>query len=196
MTRFELTRDLDALNVCDLEDFAVDGWVHGALSCPCARAAGLREALLAVDCGALEALLDEAGEGALLSAPVFEGRTACWFAAAAAGDETLVRFLAERDADVNAPAAGPSLLFTPLHAAVLRGHLDIVQALSDHGASLDPLDARGRTPLWLAARCGDADMCVLLCGLGADADEGDHVCNLTVLGMQAGGTPDAIGHNR
>ena len=122
MTRFELTRDLDALNVCDLEDFAVDGWVHGALSCPCARAAGLREALLAVDCGALEALLDEAGE-AFLSAPLFEGRTACWFAAAAAGDETLVRFLAERDADVNAPAAGPSLLFTPLHAAVLRGHM-------------------------------------------------------------------------
>lgn len=93
----------------------------------------------------------------------------------------LARFLLSRGADPNAAEAG----YTALHAAVLRGNLELVKALLQHGA--DPnASVRHGTPgrrlsadyslrhqmigangLWLAARFGHPEIMRVLAAAGA-----------------------------
>ena len=98
------------------------------------------------------------------------------------GHSELARFLLEQGADANASGAG----YTAMHAAILRGDLDTVEALLDHGA--DP-DARllksnpvqrasedwafktsqiGSTPYFLAASFREATIMRALVEGGAD----------------------------
>ena len=44
---------------------------------------------------------------------------------------------------------------TPLHYAVVAGHLEIVSLLADSGADLDATDSSGRTPAWIATVDGE-----------------------------------------
>ena len=120
-------------------------------------------------------------------------------------------FLVERGADPNDTGAG----YAALHTAVVRGDLDLVQALVAHGA--DPnirltkgssnkrqaywfaLSERwaGATPFWLAAKFAEVDIMRALGETGADArlstDEG-----LTPLMVIAGigYRPGSVGLNR
>ena len=52
--------------------------------------------------------------------------------------------LFEHGATVNAKDRGDR---TVLHAAALRGHMDVIRTLYEHGADLNSWDYRGWTPL-------------------------------------------------
>ncbi|TFB02669.1 Ankyrin-3 [Trichoderma ghanense] len=58
---------------------------------------------------------------------------------------------------------------TALHNAAERGHTRIVELLLQWGATVDPLDCNGTTPLALAAEAGEADIVSLLLAHDADA---------------------------
>jgi ankyrin repeat protein len=94
----------------------------------------------------------------------------------------LVRLLLDRGANPNVIGSG----YSALHAAVLRGNLDIVRALVARGALVDsrlrhgttttrgsreyflPESLAGATPLWLAAKFLEIDIARLLLEHGAN----------------------------
>lgn len=102
--------------------------------------------------------------------------------AAHSGHGALAAFLLEKGADPNADGAG----YTVLHAAVLRGDLDLVKASLDRGSNPNarymkptamlrqspdyflPATLLGGTPLVLAAQFGSVDMIRTLIAGGAD----------------------------
>lgn len=102
--------------------------------------------------------------------------------AAHSGHGGLATFLLDQHADPNAAEAG----YTALHAAVLRGEVELVDALLEHGADLDALVEHG-TPgrrlsadyslrhqviganaYWLAAKFGEPEILRSLADRGAD----------------------------
>jgi ankyrin repeat protein len=103
--------------------------------------------------------------------------------AAHSGHGALAALLLDKGAEPNAAAAG----YSALHAAVLRGDLDLVRALLSRGANPNAPLVKGTpsryyskdyafsealvgaTPLWLAARYGEGDIMRALAGAGADA---------------------------
>jgi len=110
------------------------------------------------------------------------GSTSALVVAAHSGHGALVAYLLERGADPNAAEAG----YTPLHAAVLRGDLELVKALLAHGSDPDALVLHG-TPgrrlgadyslrhqmigvnaFWLAARFAEVPIMRVLAESGAD----------------------------
>ena len=102
--------------------------------------------------------------------------------AAHSGHRKLVAFLLEKGADINADKAG----YTALHAATLRGDLDMVKLLLAHGANpnvqlargtpvtrdtqdfLLPATLTGATPFFLAAKFVEVDIMGALAAAGAD----------------------------
>ena len=102
--------------------------------------------------------------------------------AAHSGHTELALYLLEQGADANSIAAG----YTALHAAILRGDLDLVEALLDHGADPDqrllkpnPVQRAsedwvlktplvGATPFWIAAGFREAGIMGALADAGAD----------------------------
>lgn len=98
------------------------------------------------------------------------------------GNIELLEFLLKNGADIESSASG----HTALHAAILRGSLEAVALLLDHGANSEallqkPTPARrqstdysfhdsliGATPLWLAARFTEPKIMSLLLERGAD----------------------------
>ena len=99
------------------------------------------------------------------------------------GHGALAKFLLEQGANSNAAAVG----YTALHAAVMTGDLDVVEALLAHGARPDAqvteatkvtrngqvlmLDEQllGATPFALAAKYTEAEIMRVLAAAGADA---------------------------
>jgi len=68
----------------------------------------------------------------------------------------LVETLVRRGANVNAPS-GPSFRqTTALHVACLRGNLDVVRCLVEHGADLHRSDCDGMDAIKIAAVRGRA----------------------------------------
>jgi ankyrin repeat protein len=63
---------------------------------------------------------------------------------------------------------------TPLHLAIVRGHLDVVRFLVHEGAKLDVTDSEQRTPLVKATLSGSQNpqlqyqICTVLLSGGAD----------------------------
>ena len=102
--------------------------------------------------------------------------------AAHSGHGLLAGFLLDKGADPHTADAG----YSALHAAVLRGDLDLVKALLAHGANPGAPLAKGTssryyskdfafnealvgaTPLWLAARYGEDQVMRVLAAGGAD----------------------------
>jgi ankyrin repeat protein len=113
--------------------------------------------------------------------------------AAHSGQQAVAMLLLERGANPNAGEVG----YTALHAAVLRGGLDLVRSLLVHGADPNlrmtrgtpvrrnsedfelPATLIGSTPYFLAAKFLEADIMRALAGAGAD----------TRLTMKSGETP-------
>jgi len=61
---------------------------------------------------------------------------------------------------------------TALHAAVkVQGHVDVVNALVQHGAPVDAATARGNTPLLFAAGGGHVDCARIMLRVGADVNK-------------------------
>lgn len=143
---------------------------------------GFTPLLFAARIGDLDAarFLLDAGASASEIAP--EGSTVL-MVAAHSGHGAVAALLLERGADPNATAAG----YTALHAAVMRGDLELVRALLSSGASPNTRVTKGTpvrrasvdygisgyfvgaTPLWLAARHAEPEIMRLLGSAGADA---------------------------
>jgi ankyrin len=103
--------------------------------------------------------------------------------AAHSGNRGVAALLVERGADPNAFGSG----YTALHAAILRGDLNLVKALLAHGANPDkrmtkgtpmrrdttdwnlPATLTGSTPYLLAARFLEPDIMLVLVAGGADS---------------------------
>jgi ankyrin repeat protein len=103
--------------------------------------------------------------------------------AAHSGEGRLAALLLDKGAEPNDAGAG----YSALHAAVLRGDLDLLKALLAHGANPNAPLAKGTssryyskdyafsealvgaTPIWLAARYGESEMMRALAAAGADA---------------------------
>jgi ankyrin repeat protein len=135
-------------------------------------------------------LLVEAGASVNDALP--NGMTAL-IEAAHSGQESVGMLLLAKGADANAREVG----YTALHAAVLRGGLDLVKALLTHGADPNlrmtrgtpvrrnsedfelPATLVGATPYFLAAKFVEADIMRALAAGGAD----------TRLSMKSGETP-------
>jgi truncated hemoglobin YjbI len=83
---------------------------------------------------------------------------------ASTGDVARVVLAAGASADV---ASGPTQ-GTALHQASRRGYISVVQALVEHGATIDALDAKGQTPLRRAVNCRQLQLVRLLVRHGAD----------------------------
>jgi hypothetical protein len=78
------------------------------------------------------------------------------------GREMLVEKLIARGAQVNKPG------WTPLHYAAGEGHRDVVLTLLSRSAAIDSESPNKMTPLMMAARGRQTDMCRLLVAKGAD----------------------------
>ncbi|KAF8420895.1 ankyrin repeat-containing domain protein, partial [Tirmania nivea] len=56
----------------------------------------------------------------------------------------------------------------PLHIAAIEGKPQMARALVEHGASVDPGDSKGKTPLYYACAKGNFDVVDVLVEFGAD----------------------------
>ena len=88
---------------------------------------------------------------------------------ASTGDVARVILAAGAAVDaVSGPAQG-----TALHQAARRGYVSVVQALLDHGATIDARDAKYQTPLRRAVICRQVQLVRLLVRYGADPHAAD-----------------------
>ena len=71
--------------------------------------------------------------------------------AAEIGHLSVVEFLVNQNADINAKGKGD---LTPLHFAARDGHLSVVDYLVNQNADLNAKDKNGETPLGLAREIG------------------------------------------
>jgi truncated hemoglobin YjbI len=88
-----------------------------------------------------------------------------------ASSEDVARVLLAAGATVDI-ASGPTR-GTALHHAARRGYVSVAQALLDHGATIDALDAKEETPLRRAVNCRQIEIVRLLVRHGADPHAAD-----------------------
>jgi ankyrin repeat protein len=81
--------------------------------------------------------------------------------AALHGNLQAIQVLVSSGANVNARCKGDKLL-TPLHEAVIGGHLNVTRFLLAQGASQFIVDEIGRCPLHYACKLGQVALCRLL----------------------------------
>lgn len=93
---------------------------------------------------------------------------ACFF-----GHLDVVTYLLSKGAIVNS-ASQNAMRVMPLHSAVAGDHLAIAQALIEHGANVNAIQADDFTPLHGAAQNGNLDMINLLLKHGADVHAKQH----------------------
>lgn len=79
------------------------------------------------------------------------------------GEKAIAEFLLSNGADINAGEGGN----TALHGAVLFHQIEMVGWLLDHGARVEVLDFKGKTPLALALEKDFEDVAALLHERGA-----------------------------
>jgi len=176
--------------------------------------------VVTLDLGGFTPLLFAARQGDLESARLLldagakvEDRAAnaasALIVAAHSGQGAFAKMLLDKGADANAAGAG----YTALHAAVLRGDLDLVKALLARGANpntplakgtpsryyskdwaLNASALAGSTPLWQAARYGDVPVMRALAAAGADPKvayaDGSTILIVSVAANSGYGTGD------
>jgi len=117
--------------------------------------------------------------GAEPDAKEVEGHTPLY--RASTGDVARVLLAAGATADI---ASGPTR-GTALHQAARRGYVSVVQALLDHGATIDARDVKHQTPLRRAVNCRQVQIVRLLVQSGADPHAAD----------RRGATPHSVARN-
>lgn len=138
------------------------GWIMLASQGPPYSPPPIVQAAEDGDLEAIKAILKRSPERVNESEPYY-GTTAL-MVAARRGDLTMVRFLVDKGAKVDACGGRE----TPLSAAARNSRIDIVIFLMDSGAELDDADSRCDTPLFSAARSGQQEMVRFLLEEGAD----------------------------
>jgi truncated hemoglobin YjbI len=136
----------------------------------CVRLLGLRGQTLLHDA----AMVGEAGLAAVLirsgadpDAKEVEGHTPLY--RASTGEVARVLLAAGAAPDITSgPTRG-----TALHQAACRGYVSVVQALLDHGATIEARDAKRQTPLRRAVNCRQIEIVRLLVRHGADPHAAD-----------------------
>lgn len=101
-----------------------------------------------------------------------DGVTPLWLAAQGGYDE-IVGMILERDSPdkkIDIEVKWKPKECRPLHQAAQNGHLKVSQLLLAKRADYDPVDSQGVTPLWYAARTGNADLIRGLLEAGAKVD--------------------------
>jgi ankyrin repeat protein len=88
-----------------------------------------------------------------------------YYAALCGFRDIIQRLISTRPEEVNARGGRH---VTPLHAALARGHLEVVLFLLENGIDVDTRDNKGATPLHLASRSRDARVMTALLDRGAD----------------------------
>jgi ankyrin repeat protein len=101
------------------------------------------------------------------------------FSAIAVGDVDLVRRVAAQPGALARRRSRFEESETPLHCAMSRGRLDLMDVLIQAGADVDAKDARGRTPLDVAMLRGDAESTQRLQTAGAKAPNAAAVPDFT-----------------
>ena len=103
--------------------------------------------------------------GASVNKAVHSNQTVL-LAAVDGGHVDVCKLLIDQDAMVD--GADDCKTYNPLHRAVIHGNTDICELLIKKGARVNKVDDRDRTPLFVAADAGLADVCKLLEHHGAD----------------------------
>lgn len=122
--------------------------------------ADLIQATLAGDLTHIDRLL---AAGASLQAVDKHGRTPLKIAADK-GAAATVTLLLNKGSDVNGMSGGESAL----HSAALRGHLDVIRVLLEHGANANQKGWQDISPLFRAVVSGKVESIELLLAYGAD----------------------------
>jgi len=156
-----------------------------------------------VDNAAVAKLLIE--KGASLEAKTSIGQVGtALMGAAHSGNLELTRLLLAHHADFNAISAesdgnvknGPVAVgnLTALHFAVANGSAEEVKLLLDAGATVDPRDVRGMTPLMFAVSSDrpNADIVRMLLAKGADASIRSNIGESTVDWARKFNNPDIL----
>jgi ankyrin repeat protein len=145
--------------------------------------ADLCQAILSVD-ATLQQSSRRTGAQSLLEVKDESLRTALWLAAVGNRPE-ICRILLSNGADVNVECpfehnANTKFMLTPVAAASMNGHADVVTILVESGAQLDKLNASGFDALGIAAGHGYLEGCRLLLNAGARHDI-KYASGITVL---------------
>ena len=136
----------------------------------CVRLLGLRGQTLLHDAarlGEAELVAVLIRSGADPDAREAEGHTPLY----RASTEDVARMLLAAGATVDI-TSGPTR-GTALHQASRRGYIAVVQALLEHGATMDARDVKGQTPLRRAVNCRQLEIVRLLVRHGADPNKAD-----------------------
>lgn len=97
-------------------------------------------------------------------------RTTLYYAALCGFQDVVEWLVNTRLQDVNAEGGTHG---TPIHAASVRGHLEVALFLLKHGANVNHAGNTGQTSLHLAAAEGHSEMATLLLNRGADMNAKD-----------------------
>jgi ankyrin repeat protein len=100
------------------------------------------------------------------------------YVAAENGHTTMVRYLVERGANIEATCFGEE---KPLHIAVEKNHIDVVRILTEHGANKEAADNGGWTVLIHASFHGKVLLAEYLLEQGCDVDRATDGSGMTSL---------------
>jgi ankyrin repeat protein len=148
--------------------FFISGW----LGTSAATASELHDAVKADDAGRVRAAI---AAGADISEnDVYMGSPL--HIAAARGSVEITKLLLDAGADIEALGVGSLKKAHPLHIAARVNGVAIATLLVKRGAKVDSRDAQDRTPLFVAASSGQAEVADFLLQAGADplAEESDY----------------------
>lgn len=128
---------------------------------------GFSAVMVAAAAGNVEAFRQLVNAGADVTTQNKYGETAISIAEANQNSDAFAKILSAHVYKKNTSISSGSY---PLHHAVRLNNIDSVRELRNNGHGVNILDSEGYTPLMLAAKSGDGDMCELLISYGADCD--------------------------
>ena len=129
---------------------------------------GVTPLIIAAGGGHLNVVTFLIKEGADVSLPDYDGRTALHFAVGSSDNSCeILRCLIENGADIN---KGRNDNQTPLMVAAEKGHVSVATFLIERGADVDLQDENGNTALHHALYGSDVSCEILSCLIGSGAD--------------------------